>query len=195
MSVHTITFYLVRHGEAENNVRNILNSAPIKKEYSLTERGKNQVQKTAKYLSAVGADLLMSSPILRAKETAEIISDATGLPVIIDDRLWEVKMGNFNNKNQEEMLNKYPEPEMRLAPDAEDKMESFIQVRSRLDILLEELKEHHSGEKIILVSHSDPLEQLHGILTLEGPGRAAIGWYPETGSCTEMIYQYEKKES
>ncbi|MFZ3031911.1 MAG: histidine phosphatase family protein [Candidatus Moraniibacteriota bacterium] len=54
----TITFYLVRHGEAENNVRFILNSAPVKKEYPLTERGKDQVAETAKYLAAVQADVL-----------------------------------------------------------------------------------------------------------------------------------------
>jgi len=184
-----ITFYLVRHGEAENNVRGILNSSD-RKEYHLTERGREQVKKTAEYLATVKADLLFSSPILRARETAGIISDATGLPIMIDDRLWEVGMGTFNERSQREMLEKYPLPEMRLSPEEGDQMENFLQVRNRLDIFFEELKSRYADKKIILVSHADPLEQLHGILTSEGPGRAALGWHPETGSCTEFTYTY-----
>lgn len=186
----TITFFLVRHGEAENNVRNILNSAPVKKEYSLTEKGRARVEETAKYLATVGADILFCSPILRAKETAEIISQATGLPVISDDRLWEVQMGVFNGKQHQDLVRKYPEPEMRLVPDSQDGMESLLQERSRLEEFLEELREKQSGKKIILVSHEDPLEQLYGIIAHKGPGLAAIGWHPEKASYREVVYTF-----
>ena len=186
----TITFYLVRHGEAENNVRYILNSAGAKKEYPLTEHGRAQVAEVAKKLATVLADALYSSPILRAKETAEIIAQATGLPIQFEDRLWEVGMGKFNERSQKELLEKYPEPQMRLSPDVADEMESILQVRSRLDDFLDELKEKHSGQKVILVSHGDPLEQLHGILTRVGPGQAAEGWYPAKGSCTEVVWKF-----
>lgn len=185
----TITFYLVRHGEAENNVRHILNSAGAKKEYSLTERGKAQVADAARFLSTVQADALYSSPILRAKETAGIIAQATGLSITFDDRLWEVGMGRFNDGNQQALLKKYPDPQMRLNPDVADEMESFLGVRSRLEDFLHELKAQYIGKKVILVSHGDPLEQLHGILTKEGPGKAAEGWYPEKGSCTEVVWE------
>ncbi len=185
-----ITFYLVRHGEAENNVLHILNSAGAKTEYSLTEQGRAQAKRAAEYLATVGADALYSSPILRAKETAGIISEATRLPIVFDDRLWEVGMGRFNDASQGELLKKYPEPQMRLTPDTEDEMESMLEVHGRLGVFLREIKDKHSGQKVILVSHGDPLEQLHGILTHEGPGRAAEGWYPEKGSCTEVVWQY-----
>ena len=190
MSGH-ITFYLVRHGEAENNVRHILNSAPVKYEYPLTERGRAQAAKVAEYLAGIAADVLYSSPILRAKETAEAIAHATGLPIQFDNRLWEVGMGKFNEGSQQELLQKYPEPQMRLTPDAEDQMESIIAVHGRLGLFLQDMKEKHLGQKVILVSHGDPLEQLHGILNHEGPGRAAEGWYPEKGSCTEVVWQVE----
>lgn len=186
-----ITFYLVRHGEAENNVRFLLNSAGAKKEYPLTERGREQAKKAATFLATVGADVLYSSPILRAKETAGIIAEATGLPIQFEDRLWEVGMGKFNDRSQKELLEKYPEPQMRLSPDAADGMESMLQVRSRSDDFLDELKEKYAGKKVILVSHGDPLEQLHGILTRESPGMAAEGWYPEKGSCTEIVWNVE----
>jgi broad specificity phosphatase PhoE len=176
-----IIFYLVRHGEAENNVRHILNSAPVKKEYSLTEKGRERVAKAAALLADAGADALYSSPILRAKETAEMIAEATGLPIVFDDRLWEVGMGKFNGQKQQELLKEYPEPQMRLTPNDGDGMESILHVRSRLEEFLDELKAKHAGKKVILVSHGDPLEQLHGILTMEGARHGRRRLVPREG--------------
>lgn len=183
-----ITFYLVRHGEAENNILNILNSAPITKEYSLTREGKRVVTETAARLATVGAAAIWSSPILRAKETAEIISQATGLPITFDDRLWELGMGKYNGKTQGEMWAKYPDPQMRLSPDPQDEMEGILDVRGRLESFLHDMERQYEGKKVIVVSHGDPLEQFHGILTNEAPGCSATGWYPEKGSCTEVLW-------
>ncbi|MFZ2187062.1 MAG: histidine phosphatase family protein [Candidatus Moraniibacteriota bacterium] len=184
-----ITFYLVRHGEAENNVRFILNSLPENKTYSLTERGKEQVVETAQFLVTVGADAMFSSPILRAKETAEIIARVTGLSVEFDERLCEAGMGVFNGKMQQELLKKYPTAATRISPDGIDGVESFIDMRGRLKSFLDDVQEKYSGKKVIIVSHGDPLEQLHGILTNEAPGQSATGWYPDKGSYTEVIWR------
>lgn len=185
----TITFYLVRHGEAENNVRSILNSLPETKTYSLTRRGEVSVANTAKFLAGVRPDALFSSPIQRTKETAEIIAYATELPIQFDERLREAGMGVFNEKPQRELLKKYPTSEMRLSPDTNDNMESFIDVRGRLKSFLDDLQEKYVGKKVVIVSHGDPLEQLHGMLTNEAPGRSATGWYPKKGSCTEVVWK------
>lgn len=184
-----MTLYLVRHGEAENNVRFILNSLPETKKYSLTERGRAQVAVTADVLVSVGAEAIFSSPVKRAKETAEIIAAATGLAIVFDERLREVGMGTFNGKNQKEFLEKYSEPQMRISPDPTDGTESLIDLRGRLKGFLDDLGEKYAGKKVIIVSHGDPLEQLHGILTNEAPGRSATGWYPEKGSCTEVVWK------
>lgn len=186
-----ITFYLVRHGEAENNVRFILNSWPEKQTYSLTPRGQKQATDAARTLAQVGAQALFSSPILRAKETASIIAQATGLPIIFDERLREAGMGIFNGKKQSELLQKYPEAEMRLSPDPADGVESFLDIRARLKNFLEAVKVQYTGQRVIAVSHGDTLEQLHGILTHEAPGRSATGWYPKKGSCTEVAWDEE----
>lgn len=185
----TITFYLVRHGEAENNVRSILNSLPEIKTYSLTERGKQQVAETAKFLATIGADVLFSSPILRAKETAEIISEAVGLRIQFDERLHETGFGIFNEGSVDDFLKKYSDPSSRISPDSEDRVESFIDMRGRLKSFLYDVKEKYVGKKVIVVSHGDPLEQLHGILTNEAPGQSATGWYPKGGSCKEVVWQ------
>lgn len=184
-----ITLYLVRHGEAENNVRFILNSSPERKTYPLTERGQRQAMETATFLATVGADALLSSPIRRAAETAEIISRATTLPIIFDERLCEAGMGVFNERTFQELLAKYPDSEMRVSPDPADGVESYIDMRGRLQSFLDDVRARYDGKKIIVVSHGDPLEQLRGILTNEAPGWSALGWHPEKGSCTEVVWE------
>lgn len=185
-----ITFYLVRHGEAENNVRFILNSLPETKTYPLTRRGREQVTETAKFLATVDADAILSSPIERAKETAEIIAEAAGLPIGFDERLCEAGLGVFNGRMYQELLEKYPAAEERISPDPADGIESFIELRGRLKSFLDDVKGKYAGKKVIIVSHGDPLEQLHGILTNEAPGRSATGWYPKKGSCTEVAHSF-----
>lgn len=183
-----IVLYLVRHGEAENNVRSILNSLPETKKYSLTERGRKQVSLTAEFLVKAAPDVIFSSPIERTKETAEIIAAATGLSIRFDERLHEAGMGVFNGKKQKEFLKKYSDPKMRISPDTTDGVESFIDMRGRLKSFLDDVKENYAGKKVVVVSHGDPLEQLHGILTEESPGLSAAGWYPAKGSCTEVVW-------
>ncbi len=185
-----ITFYLVRHGEAENNVRFILNSLPEIETYALTELGREQASLAAKFLATVGADVIFSSPIARTKETAGIIAEATGLLVEFDERLREAGMGIFNGKKQAELLEKYGNPQMRISPDPVDGIESFIDIRGRLKSFLDDMKERYDGKKVVIVSHGDTLEQLHGILTDEAPGRSATGWYPQKGSCTEVVWEF-----
>jgi len=184
-----ITFYLVRHGEAENNVLSIPNSFPEIKKYSLTEHGKKQAEEAAEFLVTVHADVLFSSPIQRTKETAEIIAKATELEIQFDERLREVGFGIFDGRNIKEFFKKYLTSESRISPDPADEVESFIDMRRRLQNFLEDIKEEYAEKKVIIVSHGDPLEQLHGILTNEAPGVSATGWYPKKGSCTEVVWQ------
>ena len=93
----TITFYLVRHGEAENNVNHIGNSIPEKRKMHLTENGIEQVRETANFLSTQGVDAILASPLQRTRETAGIISEKTGVPVLIDDHLHETGLGIYND--------------------------------------------------------------------------------------------------
>lgn len=187
----TMRLYLVRHGEAEHNVLGVGSSLPEITERHLTERGKNQIRSVAESLKGKSIAAIVSSPLVRTRETAAIISEVIGVPVDIDDRLHETTLGIFNEKSIRLFFDKYPNPEMRISPDREDGVEGFIDMRGRLERFLDDLKWHHAGESVVIVSHGDPLEQLHGILAHESPGIASIGWSPAKGSCTEMIWNGE----
>jgi broad specificity phosphatase PhoE len=180
--------YLVRHGEAEHNVLRVGSSLPEITERHLTEAGKAQIRLAAQLLRDKPIAAIISSPLVRTRETAAILSEATGVPVSIDDRLHETGLGIFNEKPIQLFFDKYPEPHMRISPDAQDGVESFIDMRGRLQHFLSDLERHHAGQSVVIVSHGDPLEQLHGILTHEAPGISSTGWYPAKGSCTEITW-------
>lgn len=188
--VGEIRFFLVRHGEAEHNVLHVGSSQPEITERHLTENGKQQIGRVASMLKERGVDAIICSPLLRTRETAEILSDATGVQVDIDDRLHETGLGIFNERPIQLFFDKYPEPEMRISPDKSDGVESFIDMRGRLTSFLRDVEKHYAGKSVVIVSHGDPLEQLHGILTRESPGVSATGWYPKQGSCTEVMWKF-----
>lgn len=94
----------VRHGESLSNKRNIITSDYTG--YPLTEMGKAQAHEAARELSGVGVDRLLTSPVQRAKETADIISRAVGLEPLLDERIRESGMGPHNNKPLDELPKK-----------------------------------------------------------------------------------------
>jgi broad specificity phosphatase PhoE len=73
------TIYLVQHGDKERSPG----------DPGLTELGKRQAAVTARWLRGTGLKALYSSPLRRARETAEPVGEATGLAVQLDSRLRE----------------------------------------------------------------------------------------------------------
>jgi probable phosphoglycerate mutase len=77
------TVYLVRHGESTENVR----SSPIfeQADAQLTDVGRSQAASIATRATRLSFDALISSSMLRARHTAQAISDATGTEITISD--------------------------------------------------------------------------------------------------------------
>jgi broad specificity phosphatase PhoE len=73
------TIYLVQHGDKQRSPG----------DPGLTELGKRQAAVTARWLRGTGLKALYSSPLRRARETAEPVGAATGLAVQLDSRLRE----------------------------------------------------------------------------------------------------------
>ena len=72
-----LTFYLVRHGAKE--------AVPF--DPPLTKIGLKQAQITASHLQNIPFKEILSSPKLRARQTAELFAKAQAIPISIDDRL------------------------------------------------------------------------------------------------------------
>ena len=179
------TYCLVRHGEAENNVLGLLNSVGGKHEYALTEHGRKAVRATAVFLQAEKPDFIVTSPVLRAKETAEIIHDALGIPLAIDLRLCEARFGKFEETNHQAFIDFMQEHGTRAIGAPELGVEGYMDIRERVRTFLVSVNEGFDGKKIVIVSHADTLQELYAELLGEpigseqGDGR----WFPEKGSC------------
>lgn len=83
---------LVRHGQTE---RSRIGAYSGRLDIALTDLGREQARRTAEALARAGVDAVLTSPLIRARDTAQAIADATGAPLTVDERLIEVDYGPF----------------------------------------------------------------------------------------------------
>lgn len=84
--------YLVRHGQTESSARRAYSG---RSDIALTAEGYEQAQRAAQQLAGTGIDAVYSSPLTRARHTAQAIADACGVQLIVDERLTEIDYGRF----------------------------------------------------------------------------------------------------
>lgn len=158
-------YFLMRHGQTiyQTEKDDFIYPWPEPEPILLTEKGRKEVQETAKELKKENIDLLFSSDIPRTKETAGIVSVELNLVPQFDIRLREVNFGNYSGglissfyqdiHTQEERFYKKPE-------NGENRKE----IKERLMSFVSETEEKHQGKNILLISHGDPLMLLKGII-------------------------------
>ena len=84
--------YLIRHGETDWNKERKLQG---KSDIELNTFGRTLARKTAKHLRDLSFDLAITSPLKRAKETAEILLEGREIPLLEDERLAEMGFWMF----------------------------------------------------------------------------------------------------
>lgn len=83
-------FYIVRHGVTEwNALKKVQGSVDI----PLAEEGIRLAEKTGEALKDIPFDICFSSPLTRARQTAELILGNRNIPVILDKRIQEIDFG------------------------------------------------------------------------------------------------------
>jgi isoleucyl-tRNA synthetase len=156
-------YFIMRHGEADSNVLNIVSSSPEKTEIGLTKKGESQVLKAAKELKKKKLDLIVFSPLKRTADTAKIIADYCGVEHLADERLREYDFGSMNGRPTEEFeaLVGNNEGKFITAPEGG---ENLVQVRKRMLDLIHETEKEHKGKRILIIGHGDPLWVLEGAM-------------------------------
>ncbi len=141
-------FYFVRHGETVWNVENKICGAT---DIELTKRGHDQaIEAGIKILEMnIKAHKILSSPLVRASETARNISEITGIPMVIEPRLIEQNFGRYESTPRDGA--EFHEAKKDLASRF-GTGESMLQVAHRIYGLLDDIK---AGDKeYILVAHN-----------------------------------------
>ena len=153
------TYLLVRHGEAESNVRHILHSEP-NGENPLTDTGRKQAEAAAKDLKDRNVHHVYTSDLMRAHQTASIIGETVGIEPKVDERLREIKLGEFEGKSLEE-YQAHIEISARTAFTKKPRGgENWSETRARMVRFIREIEQEHEGKTIVIVSHAGPLVML-----------------------------------
>ncbi len=166
-------YYMLRHGEALHNVRNINSSWPETFENPLTEIGIQSVQEAVAQLKGQKIDYIFSSDLLRTKQTAELVAKALGLPVHYEERLREIDFGALNGKSwtgvdREDLRN-------------ENEGESYAEVLARTKLFIEDIEKKYKNSHILIVSHQANLWLLESFLREESLEQAMAKKGPRIG--------------
>ncbi len=87
--------YLIRHGKTDWNARHKLQG---RTDVPLNEEGRQMAETARKEYADVHFDVCFCSPLVRARETAEILLRGRNVPIVIDDRLAEMSFGSYEGQ-------------------------------------------------------------------------------------------------
>ena len=159
-SVDSSRFYLLRHGQSEANVKKLIASslAAAGEAYGLTDAGCSQVLVSVIAARADGtlptSCGVVSSPLLRARETAVIAAEALGTTVRVDARLAERGFGEFELGPDEHYERIWAEDRANPAHERWG-VESVTSILRRVTTLLHELQSSDAAAAFLLCTHGD----------------------------------------
>jgi len=141
--------YFTRHGQTDWNLEK---RAQGKADTELNDEGIIQAETVKQKLNNEKIDLILCSPLKRARQTADIINRGRNIPIIYDERISERDFGEFEGKimrigfNYEDFWNYKKNITYKRA-------ENIIDFFDRIFTFLDSIKEEYNGKSILLVTH------------------------------------------
>jgi probable phosphoglycerate mutase len=179
------TTILLRHGQTEfSTERRFAGRGDI----ALTGDGRLQAAAAADRLATRGIDAIVTSPLQRARRTAEAVAAATGAPLAVDDGLVEADFGKWEGLTFGEAAQRWPEAVsawLASADVAPSGGESFADAARRVLAALDRLLAAHQRETLLLVSHVTPIKTL-ACRALLAPPAALFRIHLDVASLTEI---------
>ena len=177
---------LVRHGETEWNAQRRYQGQT---DVPLSALGIQQAELIAERLATLKIDAVYASDLIRAWETAQIIAEKCGLNVLSEPCLRELKFGVLEGLTFDEAQAQYPgmiaawQEDFNNAPEGAETIDLF---NTRIVSLLEDLKQKHDEQVVLLVAHGGSLSEILRVaLSLSRQKR----WYleMENASLSEVL--------
>jgi uncharacterized phosphatase len=146
---------LVRHGQDQDNAHSLING---RRDGELTEIGKVQASDTARALRSVAINRTYTSPLMRARQTASIITDILGIAEAqVDSDLIERDYGVLTGRSPSEIpifatrvIESHGFKYVIEAPG----VESYTQLWRRAGNFLQRIRKQHVGETVLVVAHN-----------------------------------------
>ena len=154
------TALLLRHGQTEMSVQGRFAG---RGDIPLTPAGTRQAAAAAAALADRRVDLVVSSPLRRAGDTARAVADAAGVPLVVEDDFAETDFGAWEGLTFAAVMARWPAELTAWQGDASAAPpggESFAEVACRVNGALDRLLASHHGQTIVVVSHVTPIKTL-----------------------------------
>jgi broad specificity phosphatase PhoE len=151
------TLLLVRHGETDWNRDGIWQGWA---DPPLNATGRAQARALADQLRDAPFDAVYSSDLRRARETAEIVADPHGVPVVADPGLREIDIGAWSGLTRAQIEARFPDGER---PGGETRE----QHAARVVAAVERIAREHPGGRVLVVSHGGTFRRIAELLSDE----------------------------
>lgn len=140
--------YVIRHGQTNWNLKGIIQG---QKDIELNDKGINEARKAKDEFNSLKIDLIMCSPLKRAKETAKILNTDKNINIIYKSELIERGLGDFEGESciteEDDIYNYHMNKTIR-------NIEPVVDLCNRVNELIDEIKNKYKGKNILLVTHS-----------------------------------------
>jgi probable phosphoglycerate mutase len=178
----------VRHGQTADTVARRFAGGSIPGP-PLDDSGREQAKRAAEALAGTGAEAVLTSPIVRAVETAEVIANRLGLPLTEDAAWRECEFGEWEGLRFDEAAERFPHEIAAWRTSTASPApggESLDQMTARIVAARNEVLQRFTAEPVIVVTHSMPIRALIR-LALAAPPEAIHRLRPAPGSVTELL--------
>ena len=160
---------LLRHGQTPMSVQKRYAG---RADAPLTDAGVRQAAAAAKRLAAAGIAVIVTSPLLRAVQTAQEVAAVTGAAVVTDDGFREADFGAWEGMTFAEVRERWPAELATWLADPEVAPpggESFTGVSARVTAALHRVLAARAGQTVLIVSHVTPIKMLVATALLAPP--------------------------
>lgn len=197
------TFVLVRHGDTDHTAARTF-SGSTGSDPALNDHGRSQVGATAEWLAPLGEhDLVMlSSPMLRTRQSADILADRLGASYDVHDGLVEASFGAWEGLTYAEAMERDRDAFLGWMADptrpAGGHGDSMDGMRARMDQVRDALRADYAGRTLLAVTHLTPIKMLlQGVLELPMDGLfrsevmpasvTVLTWYPDGRGVVRLL--------
>jgi probable phosphoglycerate mutase len=176
---------LLRHGQTPMSVEKRYAGTS---DVPLTDVGAGQADAAAKRLASADLDVIVTSPLLRARQTADAVASAVGASVVVDEGFRETDFGDWEGLTFAEVRERWPDEmaawlaDPSVAPPAG---ESFVTVRERVRAALDRVLARYPSRRVLIVSHVTPIKTLIA-LALEAPPVALYRMHLDVAALCEI---------
>lgn len=159
------TLILVRHGVTDHTAKKLFSGGLGGSNPGLNDEGRAQVRAAADWLSPLAGaiDALITSPVRRTRESAEILGEVLGHEAKVEDGIAEMEFGAWDGLSFTQIQDQYPDDlaswlgNLDHAPHGG---ESFQAVAARVIEGRDRIIAAHTGQTVVAVSHVTPIKTL-----------------------------------